>query len=132
MRIAIVLFSVMLAVAASADMPDWYKRDIAHHLQNADAVIIYRVKSVELQSKKGAHFSYRIETETLQTLKGQPPKGECYFIHTEGEWASPYKVGKEAIVILGTKYTGECGAIESGYGAPATEEYVSHFKSIIG
>ena len=115
-----------------SEIPEWYRRDIVKHLEEASAVVVYRVKSVEFQSTEGVYYSYRINTDTLQMLKGQPPKGECYFIHTEGAWGHPYKVGEEAIVILNMEHTGECGAIEPWFGEPATEEYVSLFKSIIG
>jgi hypothetical protein len=129
----IILFVVSIYSAfAVAEIPGWYKRDIVKHLEEANAVILYRVKNVQFQSTEGPYFSYRIETETLQTLKGNPPIGACYFIHTEGAWEHPYKIGEDKMVILNVKYTGECGVIESGFAAPATEEYVSLFKSIIG
>jgi len=131
MKIISLLISVLFTTSVLAEIEDWYKRDIVTHVEKADAVIVYRVKSVSLHSSDRMYYYYKINTETVQTLKGNPPKGECYFVQTEGEWKHPSKVGEERIVILSTKYTGECGAIEPGYGAPATEEYITFFQSII-
>ena len=126
------LFSLSLfSIAVCAEIPDWYKRDIVTHIQKADGIIVYKVMKVTFVSTSHIYYSYRIDTETLNELKGKAPKGECYMIHTEGEWSSPYKVGDKAIVILNVKYTGECGAIESGFGAPATQEYIELYNSIL-
>ena len=129
-RITAILF-ILFASMSLAEIPNWYKRDIVIHIEKADAVIVYRVKNVSLHSSDRMYYYYKINTETVQALKGSPPKGECYFVQTEGEWKHPSKVEEERIVILSTKYTGECGAIEPGYGAPATEEYITFFQSII-
>lgn len=131
MRIIILVFIAVCSASVIAEIPAWYKRDIVNHINRAEGVIIYKVKSVALHSSNSQHYSYKIDTETIEELKGEAPRGNCYFIHTEGEWTSPSKIGGERIAILNANYTGECGAIESGFGAPATEEYVSLFKSII-
>ena len=131
MRIISVILVVMWASLVTAEMPDWYKLDIGNIIKRAEGVIIYRVKAVSQHSANGHHHSYKIDTETVEELKGEAPKGNCYFIHTEGEWKSPSKIGETRIVILGINYSGECGTIEPGYTAPATEDYVSLFKSII-
>ena len=131
MRVISTIGLMLWSLYAVAEIPEWYKRDIVNIINGAEGVIIYKVKSINLESKNGPYFSYKIHTETIEELKGKAPKGRCYYQHSEGEWKSPTKIGETRIVILGIKYTGECGAIESGYGAPATEEYVSLFKSII-
>ncbi|WP_299948304.1 hypothetical protein [uncultured Microbulbifer sp.] len=129
-----ILATTLLLIASAstyAEIPDWYKRDIVGHIGKAYGVVIFHVKKITNESAQGQYHSYRIDSETIETLKGSAPKGACYMIRTEGEWKSPYKVGEEAIVILYIQYLGECGAIEPGYGAPATKEYVELFKSII-
>ena len=131
MRVISIIGLMLLSLCAFAEIPEWYKRDIANIITEAEGVIIYKVKAVNLESQNGQYFSYKIYTETIEELKGKAPKGQCYFLHSEGEWKSPTKIGETRVVILGIKYTGECGAIEPGYGAPATEDYVSLFKSII-
>ncbi len=130
MRVIALIGIILLSAFAQAQIPEWYKQDLVNIVQQAEGVLIYKVKSVALQSVNGRHHSYKIDTETVEELKGKAPKGKCYFIHTEGEWKSPPSEGETGIVILNIEYTGECGAIESGYGAPATEDYVALFKSI--
>ena len=131
MRVISIIGLMLLSLATVVEIPDRYKRDIANIITGAEGVIIYKVKAVNLESQNGPYFSYKIYTETIEELKGKAPKGQCYFLHSEGEWKSPKKIGETGVVILGIKYTGECGAIEPDYGAPATEDYVSLFKSII-
>lgn len=131
MRVISTIGLMLWSLYAVAEIPEWYKRDIANIINGAEGVIIYKVKAVNLESLNGPYFSYKIYTETIEELKGKAPKGQCYFLRSEGEWKSPIKIGETRVAILGIKYTGECGAIEPGYGAPATEDYVSLFKSII-
>ena len=131
MKVIIALIGFSLPLFSFAEIPIWYMTGINEILKRADSVVVYRVLDVKYQSRRSLYFSYRINTSTTEILKGQAPKGECYFIHTEGEWEQPYKVGDEVIVILATKLTGECGVIEPGYAAPGTVEYVSLFKSIL-
>ncbi len=133
MRVKILSTVLLLFLSATslAEIPDWYKRDIVNHIKKAHGIVIYQVKKVTFISSQGPYRSYRIDSETINVLKGSAPKGACYMIHTEGERKSPYKLGEQAIVILNVQYQGECGAIESGFGAPATKEYVELFKSII-
>ena len=131
MRVISTIGLILWSLYAVAEIPEWYKRDIASIINGAEGVIIYKVKSVNLESQNSQYFSYKIYTETIEELKGKAPKGQCYFLHSEGEWKSPTKIGETRVVILGIKYTGECGAIDPGFGAPATEDYVSLFKSII-
>lgn len=131
MRVISLIGILLLSAFAEAQIPEWYKRDIVNIIQKAEGVVIYKVKRVALHSVNGLHHSYKIDTATVEELKGKAPKGRCYFIQTEGKWNSPPAVGETGIVILNIKYSGECGAIEPGYGAPATEDYVSLFKSIV-
>lgn len=116
---------------ATAQIPEWYQRDIANIINKASAVIIYKVKAVTLESQSGPYFSYKIDTETVQELKGKAPKGECYFLQSEGEWKSPSQIGETRVAILAIEYQDRCGTIEPGYSAPATEDYISLFNSII-
>ena len=122
---------LLFSMCAYAEIPDWYKRDIVNHIEKADGVIIYKVSKLTKVSARGAYHSYRIDTETIAELKGTAPVGECYMIHTEGEWKTPKKIGEKAIVILNTKYQSECGALEPGFGAPATQDYIDFFSSIL-
>ncbi|WP_444995847.1 hypothetical protein [Aliikangiella sp. IMCC44359] len=131
MRVIAVVVVLIWSVSVIAEIPGWYKRDIVNLIHGSQGIIIYKVKGVSLHSVNGTHYSYKIDTEIVEELKGVAPKGNCYFIHTEGEWKSPIKVGETRIAILNIEYTGECGTIEPGFGAPATEDYVSLFKSII-
>ena len=114
-----------------AEIPDWYKRDIVQHVQEADGVIHYKVKSLIKISTRDPYHTYRIDTETIKALKGTAPKGKCYLIHTEGVWETPYQTGEEAVVILNSQSQSECGTIEPGYAAPATSDYIELFISIL-
>ncbi len=131
MKILSTILLLFLSAMSVAEIPDWYKRDIVDHIKNAYGVVIFQVKKVTFESAEGPYRSYRIDSETINELKGSAPKGACYMIHTEGEWKSPYRIGEKAIVILNVQYQGECGVIEPGFGAPATKEYVELFNSII-
>ena len=125
------IFILFFSTCLDAEIPEWYKRDIVNHVKKADAVILYKVLKVTKQSVKGMYSLYRIDTDTIQELKGSSPVGECYFIQTEGEWKSPMKIGEKAIVILNVKYQDQCGRIEPSFGAPATQEYIELFSSIL-
>ena len=131
MRLISAIGLILWSAFAVAQIPEWYKQDIVNIVRGAESVIVYRVKSVSLHSVNGPHHSYKINTETVEELKGKSPKGKCYFVHTEGKWESPSKIGEIRIVVLNIKYTSECGVIEPGYGAPASDDYVSLFKSIV-
>ncbi|MDQ7049855.1 MAG: hypothetical protein Q9M92_10060 [Enterobacterales bacterium] len=131
MKIVAPILPLLFSVQVLSEIPDWYKRDIKQHIEKSEAIILYQVKSVSLDSQQGPYNSYRVETETVQLLKGKPPKGECYMVHSEGEWRYQPNIGDRRIVILNMKYTGECGAVESGFGAPATNEYIELFTSYL-
>ena len=131
MKISAVIMLLAFSLPSFAEMPDWYRRDIVAHINSSYGVVIYRVKKITYESAEGPYRSYRIDGETVEELKGSAPSGSCYMIHTEGDWASPYKIGEMAMVILRVQYQGECGAIEPGFSAPATEDYVDFFRSVI-
>lgn len=131
MRMIFTAGILLLSVFTTAQIPEWYKRDIASIVQNSKGVILYKVKSVSLDSSSKHSYSYIIETETIEKIKGKAPRGNCYFIYTEEEWENPPNVGEKGIVILHTDYTSKCGVIDPGFGAPGTNEYVSLFKYIV-
>jgi len=131
MKLQIIVSLLVFSSFAGADIPDWYKRDIKVHIDKAHAVVLYKVVQVSEVSVKKPYHSYRIDTQTIQVLKGSAPAGECYLISTEGKWKSPKKSGDKAIVILNYQSQGECGIIEPGFTAPATPEYIDFFHSII-
>jgi hypothetical protein len=122
---------ILLPLTVYSEIPEWYKRDIANHIRKAHGVIVYKVKEVTLESKHGQYNTYRINTETIEALKGEAPNGSCYMVHTEEKLKLPYIVGEKDVVILNKQYQGECGEIEPGFGAPATKEHVEFFKSLI-
>jgi hypothetical protein len=128
-RILLVYF-LMFSASTHAEIPEWYKNGIVATVHTADAVILYKVKNVTLHSTFKIYNTYKIETETLAEIKGKAPKGSCYFIQVEGEWSKPSKQGTERIVILNSSDK-ECGFIDSGNGAPGTEEYQRFFKSLV-
>jgi hypothetical protein len=120
----------MFSVTAYSEIPEWYKSNIVPIVKTADAVILYKVKNVKLHSTFKIYNTYKIETETLAEIKGEAPKGACYFIQVEGKWITPLKPRDQRIVILNTSDQ-ECGIIDSGFGAPGTEEYQSFFESVV-
>ena len=121
----------LFSMGIHAGIPNWYKRDLVGHLEKSDGVILYKVTKITQVSVHEIYYTYRIDTETLRELKGTAPKGECYMIHSEGEWESQYEIGQKAIVILNTKSQNECGTIEPGFGVPATQDYIDLFSSIL-
>jgi hypothetical protein len=128
-RILLINF-LIFSVTAYADIPEWYKSSIVPIVKTADAVILYKVKNVTLHSIFKNYNTYKIETETLTEIKGKAPKGACYFIQVEGKWNKPSKPRDQRIVILNSSDK-ECGFIDSGFGAPGTEEYQNFFKSVV-
>jgi hypothetical protein len=132
MRIIIFSIIILFSIPAYSDMPDWYKRDIVKFVRNAEAVILYKIVKVTRLPKKNEHlYSYRIDTETIEELKGSTPKGNCYMSYAEEINDEMYKVGEKRLVILSINYISDCGVIETLQGAPGTKEYIAYFKSII-
>ena len=68
-----VLFLLPLAVPASAEIPDWYRRDIVAHIVAADSIVVYRTERVSVDSTIMQYTMYRIDTTTLRVLKGEAP-----------------------------------------------------------
>ncbi len=134
-KVLIVIFLSIISEITHSEIPEWYKRDIVIHIQQAKAVVLFKVKNVSLvsASKHGVHtiYSYRVDTKTLELLKGAAPTGQCYMIHTEEQWQYPYNAGDEEIVILNVKYGSYCGKIEPGFAVPATPEYIELFRAVL-
>ena len=126
-----VLFLLLVAVPASAEIPDWYKRDIVAHIASADSIVVYRTERVSVDSTVEMYTMYRIDTTTLRVLKGEAPPERCYLFQVEGEWEDPDPSGVERILILPRRFESECGLIEPGRSAPATAEYLELFETII-
>jgi len=130
-HIYIFLAVLLVSMPCRAEIAEWYKRDIVGHILRAYAVVLYRVDSVALHSQDDFRHLYRIDTTTLEVLKGEAPAGKCYFFQTEGEWEKPDEPGEVRLVILGQRYRSHCGQIEPLYGAPGTVEYQELFRAII-
>ena len=126
-----VLLLLPLAIPASADIPDWYQRDIVDHIAAADSIVVYRTERVSVDSTIGMYTMYRIDTTTLSVLKGEAPPERCYLLQVEGEWENPNAPGVEQILILPRRFESECGLIEPLRSAPATAEYLKLFETII-
>ena len=129
----ILLLLLIFSCSASAEIEDWYKDSIRAQYEREPfkSVILYKVKDVTFKTESRGVYTYKIDTETKSLINGNAPKGECYFIHTEGEWMSKPSIGDMEIVILLINYTGDCGAIVPGYSAPGTNEYINFFKSVV-
>jgi hypothetical protein len=131
--VASFILTIFLSKIVFAEIPEWYKESIK--AQNArepfSSIILFKVKGVTLVSHKRGIYSYKIDTVTLKSLKGNGPSKQCYYIHSEDENNSLYKKDYIGIVIQVIEYNDECGIIESGYGAPGTKEYIEFFQSII-
>lgn len=130
-KICVLIVLVLFSLPCSAEIEEWYKRDISQLLSKSFAVILYRTDSVALHSKYGPYYVYRIETTTLEVLKGAAPAGACYLIQTEGEWNNSNEIGEVSLVILARSYESKCGQIEPGFAAPGTAEYVKLYKTIL-
>ena len=130
LRAAIFIALTACSTTSSHGIPDRYARDIANLIHESEAVIVYRVTSVSLESTLGPIHSYRLDTTTVEALKGSPPPGACYMIHSEGKLTNAPKVGDTRIVVLAVSYS-DCGVIEPGLGAPATDGYLQLYKTIL-
>ena len=132
MRIIPLLSMLLTASTPShAEIPEWYIRDIGAHLSSAYAVVLYRVDRVILHSNTHNHFSYRFDTTTLKTLKGEAPAGDCYFVQSEEERDFSRQLGETRLVILNRRYESQCARIEPGYSAPGTAEYLDLFRAVL-
>ncbi len=129
----ILLLLLIFNCSAYAEIEVWYKASIRAQYEREPftGVILYKIKNVSFKSESRGIYTYKIDTETMNLIKGYAPKGECYYVHTEGEWMSKPSIGDVEIVILLVNYTGDCGAIEPGYAAPGTNEYINFFKSVV-
>lgn len=120
---------VFIFFGALDAIPDWYKKDIGLHISRADTVLVYEITDISLTAKNSSYFSYLIQTNTVQVLKGKPPLGECYYIHTEMETDFSDEIGKRRIAILKKQYDQKCNVIEPGFSAPATPEYLTLYRN---
>ena len=132
-KACLLVFLWIFSNSVFAEIPDWYKQSIEAQYDRKpfSSIILFKVKTVTFVSENRGIYSYRVDTDKLKSIKGKAPTGDCYFIHTEGEWQSPYLANERSIVILLHPYSDECGVIEPGYGAPGTEEYVKFFESLL-
>ena len=126
-----VLFLLPMTVPASAEIPDWYQRDVVRHIAAADSIVVYRTEHISVDSTIMQYTMYRIDTTTLRILKGEAPPERCYLFQVEGEWENPDPPGAEHILILPRRFESECGQIEPMALAPATPEYLELFETII-
>ena len=125
------LFLLPVAFSASAEIPDWYRRDIVRHIATADSIVVYRTDRVSVDSTTPTYTLYRIDTTTLKVLKGEAPPERCYLLQVEGEWKDPDPPGTENILILPRRFESECGLIEPMRSAPATAEYLELFETTL-
>ena len=132
MKILVSIIGLVLAAnVATADIPDWYKRDITRILGKAKAVVLYRVEAITLVSSDHHHFLYRFDTTTIEVLKGMAPSGNCYWGQSESALDTSEGIGESRLVILARQFDSECGRIEPMYSAPATEEYLELFRGAL-
>ena len=122
---------LFVAIPVRAEIPDWYKRDIVAHIASADSIVVYRTERVSVDSTVMIYTMYRIDTTTVEVLKGEAPPERCYLFQVEGEWENPDPPGSEFILILPRRFESECGLIEPLMSAPATAEYLDLFETII-
>jgi hypothetical protein len=129
-RVAILIALIVFARGASAEVPSWYAREIPRLVDEASAVIVYQVLDVShTGAGPGPYHLYQVNTITLQAIKGVQPVGSCYWLQTEGEWEDPPVLGDMEVAILSHPGPLVCGVIESGHGAPATDEYLELFRA---
>ena len=120
-----------------AEIPDWYIEGVSNHINDSKVVVLYKTESVELVKKQKVnqyitYYTYKINTVTIDVLKGTVPREHCYYIHTEGNWKGwDKKIGVNSLAILRDEPDSDCSLIDTGYGAPGTPEYVDLFKSVI-
>jgi hypothetical protein len=115
-----------------AEIPDWYKNGIAKIVSDASRVTVYRTESINLEKESGAYKIYRINTATLQSLKGAVEEKACYFIQREDGWpGAEQKIGEVRIAIIEKHNDKGCSVIEPGRGAPGTKEYIDLLKSLV-
>ncbi len=126
----------MIALTAAfqvfAEIPDWYKSGIERVVSDASRVTVYRTESINLEKEVGIYKIYRVNTTTLQSLKGAVEEKACYFIQREDVWPdAEKKIGEKRIAIIENHNDKGCSLIESGRGAPGTKEYIDLFKSLV-
>ena len=115
-----------------ADIEEWYKNGIEKYILQAEAIVLYRIESIELVKTIKIHNIYQVNTRTIKTLKGKDPVKPCYTLQFEGEWEQYKKeIGKDRIAILDVANSRGCSFIDNMMGAPGTSEYVKYFESII-
>ena len=126
-----IFFLLVPAFPVTAEIPDWYRRDVVNHIAAADSIVVYRTEGVSIDSSTGMYTMYRIDTTTVEVLKGEAPPERCYLMQVEGVWEDADAPGVERILILPRKFESECGLIEPMASAPATAEYLELFRSIL-
>ena len=131
LRSVLLFGSILSCPLIFAELPDWYERDIAAHVRGAKAVVLYRIESVELVDRQHQYYIYRVNTTTIEVIKGAASPMACYLYQSEGPSDYASDIGNAKIVIQLIDYGSECGFIDSGFGAPGTQEYIHLFKSIV-
>ncbi len=126
--IAVLLATVTIG---HAEIPSWYERDIPSHIEGADSVVLYRIEKISVSLRGERHHVYRMETTTLEVLKGSAAQDACYFVETEGEWDHAEKPGDVRLAILNEPHGNGCRLIEPLYTAPGTDEYIKLFRTFI-
>lgn len=116
-----------------AEIPDWYEEAVPRLAANADSIVLYKTESIYLVRQQGHHYVYRLDTSTVEVLKGSASEKSCYYLNVEGPWDFAKSIGEVRLAILANPEpeSGGCRLIEVGYGAPGTSEYVQLFKATL-
>ena len=126
------LIAIMATFQVLAEIPDWYKSGITRIVADASRVTVYRTESINLEKEVGTYKVYRINTTTVQSLKGTVEAKACYLIQRENVWADvEQEIGEVRIAIIEKHNDKGCSVIDSGRGAPGTKEYIDLFKSLV-
>ena len=113
-----------------AEIPDWYEEAIPRLIANADSIVLYKVASISLVREFEHHYVYKLDSFTVEVLKGSASAKSCYYRDVEGPWDFAKSIGELRLAILADPEpeAGSCRLIDVGHGAPGTAEYVRLFN----
>ena len=130
-NIILIAFFLACQTAGRAEIPDWFENAAPSLASAAHSIVVYRTESISLLRNEGHHYVYRIDTSTIEVLKGTASAKACYVVDTEGPWDYDQSIGETRLAILGESDSGSCRLIDVGQSTPGTAEYVQLFRDLL-
>ena len=130
-KLFLVAFLLAVHFDGHAEIPEWYERAVSRFAAKADSIVLYKTESISFVSRQGHHYVYRLDTYTIEILKGTASAATCYYMGVEGPWDFEDSIGEIRLAMLAEPDSGSCRLIEVGHSAPGTDEYVQLFKDVL-